>query len=66
MEWSILYFKGLLAIANSADPDDMSSYAAFRLGLHCLPKYLFSYNQNEKSQIPVILFTENDLFQFPA
>ena len=28
-------------LANSADPDEMPNYAAFHLGLHCLPKYLF-------------------------
>ena len=27
--------------ANSADPDEMLHYAAFHLGLHCLPKYPF-------------------------
>ena len=27
---------------NSADPDEMPPYAAFHLGLHCLPKYLFT------------------------
>ena len=32
-----LYF----VLANSADPDEMTHYAAFHLGLHCLPKYLF-------------------------
>ena len=26
-------------IANSADPDGMQHYAAFHLGLHCLPNY---------------------------
>ena len=26
-------------IANSVDPDKMLHYAAFHLGLHCLPKY---------------------------
>ena len=26
---------------NSVDPDEMQHYAAFHLGLHCLPKYLF-------------------------
>ena len=26
--------------ANSADPDEMPYYAAFHLGLGCLPKYL--------------------------
>ena len=24
-------------LANSADPDEMPSYVAFHLGLHCLP-----------------------------
>ena len=28
--------------ANSADPDEMSHYAAFHLGLHCFSKYLFA------------------------
>ena len=28
-------------LANSADPDEMPHYAAFHLGLPCLPKYLF-------------------------
>ena len=28
-------------LANSADPDEMPYYAAFHLGLHCLPKYPF-------------------------
>ena len=31
----------LIFIANTADPDEMQLYAAFHLGLHCLPKYLF-------------------------
>ena len=26
-------------LANSEDPDEMPHYAAFHLGLHCLPKY---------------------------
>ena len=34
--------------ASSADPDEMPHYAAFHLGLHCLPKYLFAGIQNEK------------------
>ena len=34
--------------ANSADPDEMQHFAAFHLGLHCLPKYLFTGMQNEK------------------
>ena len=28
-------------LANRADPDEMPLYAAFHLGLHCLPKYPF-------------------------
>ena len=36
--------------ANIADPDEMPYFAAFHLGLHCLPKnmYLFVGIQNEK------------------
>ena len=50
----IVYFKGsqeeflnydvfmslkvVLILANSTDPDEMQHYAAFHLGLHCLPK----------------------------
>ena len=33
--------------ASSADPDECL-YAAFYLGLHCLPKYLFISISNEK------------------
>ena len=28
-------------IANSADSHEMQHYAAFHLGIHCLPKYPF-------------------------
>ena len=32
----------VLILASSADPDEITPhYAAFHLGLHCLPKYLF-------------------------
>ena len=53
MEWSIVYFNGSLVKmvfiwVNSADPDKMPSYVAFHLGLHCLPKYLFTGIQNVK------------------
>ena len=27
----------VLILANSADPDEMQHYAAFYLGIHCLP-----------------------------
>ena len=33
--------KTNFGLANSADPDVMSHYAAFRLGLQCLSKYPF-------------------------
>ena len=32
---------------NSADPNEMPPYVAFQLGLHCLPKYIFTGIQNE-------------------
>ena len=36
-----LSLKVVLILANSALPDEMQHYAAFHLGLHCLPKYPF-------------------------
>ena len=39
----------VLILANSADPDEMQHYAAFRLGPHCLPKYPFRGFQYTKS-----------------
>ena len=53
--WSVIYIKWLQVIisknivflkinyvlANSADPDEKQHYAAFHLGLHCLPNYRF-------------------------
>ena len=45
--WSIVYtvFPSLkivlVIVANSVDPDEMPQYAAFYLGLHCLPKNTF-------------------------
>ena len=41
---SQIYFFSLkiaFVLANSVDPDEMSHYTAFHLGLHCLPKYMF-------------------------
>ena len=50
--WSIVYIEGsqviisiyyiFLILANSAVPEKMLLYAAFHLGLPCLPKYPFS------------------------
>ena len=37
----VLSLKVVFILANNADPDEMQPYAAFHLGLHCLPKYLF-------------------------
>ena len=42
--------KIVFILVNSADPDEMPPYVAFHLGLHCLPKYLFTSYQNEKGQ----------------
>ena len=39
--------KTVFILANSAEPDEMPPCAAFHLGLHCLPKYLFMGIQNE-------------------
>ena len=46
-----LFLKIVYILANSADPDEMPHNAAFHLGLHCLPKYLFICIQNEKGHI---------------
>ena len=35
-------------LANSAYPDEMPPYAAFNLGIHCLPIYIFTGIYNEK------------------
>ena len=36
-----LSLKIVFVFANGVDPDEMPHYAAFHLGLHCLPKYTF-------------------------
>ena len=33
-----MFLKTVFISANSADPDELPPYAAFHLGLHCLPK----------------------------
>ena len=38
---AFLSLKIVFSLANSADPDELNPYAAFYLGLQCLPKYLF-------------------------
>ena len=32
----------IFVLTNSVDPDEMSYYTAFHLGLHCLQKYVIS------------------------
>ena len=69
----IMYFKGsqvelsklgcisvhenYLFLANSADPDEMQHYAAFHLGLHCLPNFPFGGFQYTKGmRLPIVYF----------
>ena len=51
--------KTLFILANTEDPDEIPSYAAFRLGLHCLLKYLFTGIQNEKGQANLMVIFLN-------
>ena len=46
--------KIVFIFTNSADPDQMPPYVSFHLGLHFLPKYLFTGIQNEKCYIVVV------------
>ena len=43
-----LLTESVLCLVKSKDPDEMPPWAAFRLGLYSLPKYLFTGIQNEK------------------
>ena len=45
-----LSLQVVLILANSADSDEMQHYAAFHLGLHCLPKCPFRGFQNTRTQ----------------
>ena len=40
-KYCISFLKIKLVLANSADPDEMPHYAAFHLGLLCLPQCPF-------------------------
>ena len=44
-----LSMKIVLILANGEGSDEMQHYAAFHLGLHCLPKYPFRGFQYTKS-----------------
>ena len=37
-------------LINSTDHDEMPPYAAFHLGLNCLPKYMLTGMRNEKDK----------------
>ena len=42
-----LSLKIVFVLANREDPDKMTHFGAFHLGLHCLPKYPFrGYSQS--------------------
>ena len=46
-----LSLKIAFVMTNSVDPDEMQQYAAFHLGLHCLPKFplkSFQYTDGQK------------------
>ena len=45
--------KVVLILANSADSDEMQHYAAFCLGLHCLPKFSFRGFQYTKVNVSI-------------
>ena len=47
----LLSLEIVLILANSVDPDEMPHYAAFHLGLHCLPKYPFRGFKCTKGQL---------------
>ena len=47
-KYVVFFLKIDFVVANSADPDEMPHYAAFHLGLHCLPKYLFRGFRGQK------------------
>ena len=52
-----LSLKVVLILANCADPDEMQHYAAFHLGLHCLPKYHFKgFHNNNPIQLMRLWF----------
>ena len=52
--------RWLIILSNSVDPDEMSHFAAFHLGLHCLPEYQVNKERNK----PIIVNTEFLLLNF--
>ena len=61
---AFISLKIVFMLANSAYPDEMPPYAAFYLGLHCLPKYLFTATRNERIKMHVQLSTKARLRVF--
>ena len=49
-----LSLKIVFILTNSADPDEMLDYAAFHLGLYCLPKHSVQYKKKRKLNIMFI------------
>ena len=47
---AFMSLKSFFILGNSVDPDEMLPYAAFHMGLPCLPKYMFTCIQNEKNK----------------
>ena len=47
-----LSMKIVFTITNSLDPDEMPHTAAFHLGLHCLPKYLYMILRLKQLKLP--------------
>ena len=45
----LMSLKIVFILSNRAYPDKMPPYAAFYLGIHCLPKYLFTGIQNQNN-----------------
>ena len=48
-------------LANSGDPDEMLPYAAFHLGLHCLPDYLFMSIRVKRVNMVIMLWTQTSM-----
>ena len=50
-EWGRKFWTPKTPKKDSADPDEMPHFAAFQLGLHCLPQYLFRSFQYTKDEV---------------
>ena len=60
----ILSLKIDFVLANGADPAEMPHYAAFHLGLRCLPKYSFrGYLQSTKALVDNVSLKQVNISQ---